>query len=382
MQDSVPSLPLRTLYTGFALGGFATVMLGPLLPVLSTRFTLTDAQAGSLFTAQFASSTIGAVLSSRHYGRSLVFGYGFIALGIAVLAFANYWGVLAAFALTGFGIGLAVTATNLVIGAAALKRGTLLTQANFFWGVGAVVCPQLIAVAERVHNLHLLLSAIAMAVAVICAILSPRLAQLGNRVPEEHTLQRSSAGPAVFLFFGFTLLLYVGGENCLGGWIATYSNRFAGMTPARASLMTSIFWFSIVAGRAIAARLLKYFSEAVVLFPALIVALIGISLLLTPHTPVVVLAAVMISGLGCGPVFPLIVSRLLARVGQSPHTGWVFAICGSGGAVLPWLTGFLSTHTGSLRTGFAIPLAALIGILLLVFVEKTFSKSAATIANA
>jgi len=377
MQDSVPSLPLRTLYTGFALGGFATVMLGPLLPVLSTRFTLTDAQAGSLFTAQFASSTVGAILSSRHYGRSLVFGYGFIALGIAVLAFANYFGVLCAFSLVGFGIGLAVTATNLVVGAAALKqRGTLLTQANFFWGVGAVVCPQLIAIAERLHNLHLLLSAIAIAIAIVCAVLSPRLAQLGKRVPEGQTLQRSSAGPAIFLFFGFTLMLYVGGENCLGGWIATYSNRFAGMSPARASLMASIFWFSIVAGRAIAARLLKSFSEAVVLVPALIVALIGISLLLTPHTTFVVLAAVMISGIGCGPVFPLIVSRLLARVGQSPHTGWVFAMCGSGGAVLPWLTGFLSTHTGSLRTGFAVPLTAMTGILLLVLIERRSPKVA------
>jgi FHS family glucose/mannose:H+ symporter-like MFS transporter len=349
------ALPLRTLYTGFVLGGFATVMLGPLLPLLSTRFFLSDAQAGSLFTAQFAASTLGSVLSSRHHGRSLVFGYAFIALGIAVLAFANYAGVLAAFSLVGFGIGLAVTATNLVIGAAALKqRGTLLTQANFFWGLGAVVCPQLIALAERLHSLRILLSVAAIAVAVVCAALSPRLAELGKRYAPNTTEPRSTAGPAVFLFFGFTLLLYVGAE----------------MSPARASLMASTFWLSLVMGRAIAARLLRSLSEATVLIPALIIALAGTSLLLTPHKTAIVLTAVIISGTGCGPAFPLIVSRLLARVGQSPHTGWVFAICGSGGAILPWLTGFLSTHTGSLRIGFAVPFAALLAILFLVVFEN------------
>jgi FHS family glucose/mannose:H+ symporter-like MFS transporter len=84
----------------------------------------------------------------------------------------------------------------------------------------------------------------------------------------------------------------------------------------------------------------------------------------------VVLVAVGLAGAGFGPVFPIAVSRMLERIGDYSSTGWVFAMTASGGAVLPWLTGLVSTRTGSLRAAFVVPLAALASILLLAAAEN------------
>ena len=39
---------------------------------------------------------------------------------------------------------------------------------------------------------------------------------------------------------------------------------------------------------------------------------------------------------------------MMGRGPDSRGAGWVFATSASGGALLPWLTGILSTHAGSL----------------------------------
>jgi fucose permease len=115
---------------------------------------------------------------------------------------------------------------------------------------------------------------------------------------------------------------------------------------------------------------LRRVPERAVMVPGLAMALTAVTILVTPHSEIIVVAAVAIAGFGFGPVFPIGVSRLLTRVTDSRNTGWVFATCASGGAVLPWLTGLVSTRSGSLRTGFAVPLIALALILLMALAEN------------
>ena len=99
------------------------------------------------------------------------------------------------------------------------------------------------------------------------------------------------------------------------------------------------------------------------LVSALALAMSGTVMLLPRQNEATVFAAVALAGLGCGPIFPLLAARLLGRAGTSRHLGWVFAMGGSGGAALPWLTGLISSQSGSLRAAFAVPLAALTAIL-------------------
>jgi MFS family permease len=50
------------IYAGFVLTGMVTTLLGPVLPVLASRWSLDDPHAGYLFTTQFLGSMVGVGL--------------------------------------------------------------------------------------------------------------------------------------------------------------------------------------------------------------------------------------------------------------------------------------------------------------------------------
>ncbi len=74
----------------------------------------------------------------------------------------------------------------------------------------------------------------------------------------------------------------------------------------------------------------------------------------------------LLLGIALAPIFPLLLSRFFARAARASDLRWVLAICGFGGSVLPWLAGFVSTRTNSLRLGLSIVPAALLLLLMML----------------
>lgn len=369
-----------------------TVLPGPLLPVMAARWGLRDVQSGAFFAAVFIASTVASIFSPHWLRKNLPLGYALMTLGVVLLTVAGATAqaarghalALVAFAFVGLGIGLSVTATNLTVGimadtsgrAGPAERARRIAQVNLWWGIGAVACPWLIAAAERSGTLRVLLLTLAGCTVAMFAALLPlaREPEPGREAGARAPLG-SEAG--VLVFFAVLLFLYVGVETVVGGWITTYTHRFSGMTLARASLMVSLYWMALLAGRWVGSIVLQRVAERTVLVPSLGLSLLAVATLVAPRSTPVVLAAVAVCGAGFGPVFPIGVSRLLARVQDHRNTGWVFAVTASGGAALPWLTGLVSTRTGSLRAGFAVPVVALAAILLLAAGENAMLRKTA-----
>jgi fucose permease len=353
---------------------------------MASQWGLRDVQSGGFFAAEFAASTVGAIFSPHRLRRNLPTGYALMAAGMLLLMVASQTAqaalghalALAAFALIGLGIGLSVTATNLYVGSAAEEkrrgdRARGLSIVNLWWGIGAVACPWLIAATEGGGWLRVFLALVALGAAFMFFGLSPQLrfAEAPSRIAARDSLAHDAG---LLAFFALMLFLYVGVENTVGGWITTYAHRFSGLSLENASLLVSLFWVALLAGRALGSAALRRVPERAVLLPSLLVALVAVTVLLEPHSTGVVLAAVALAGAGFGPVFPLGVARLLARVSDHRNTGWVFAMCASGGAVLPWLTGLVSTRTDSLRLGFAVAVAAVAAILVLALLERAILR--------
>ncbi len=374
---------------GFAVSGMVTVLPGPLLPVMAARWGLRDVQSGAFFGAIFIASTIASIFSPYWLRKNLTFGYALMSAGVVVLTIAGatpraalgHELALAAFAIVGFGIGLSVTATNLIVGimadtsgrAGTAERARRIALVNLWWGIGAVACPWLIAAAERSGTLRILLLALAVCAFAMFLALLP---QAREPEPGLHAAPRASlrSEASVLAFFAALLFLYVGVETVVGGWITTYTHRFSGLTLASASLTVSLYWTALLAGRWLGSIALQRLAERTVLLPSLGISLLAVATLMTPHPTPAVLAAVALCGAGFGSVFPIGVSRLLARVRDHRNTGWVFAVTASGGAALPWLTGLVSTRTGSLRAGFAVPAIALAAILVLAAAENAILR--------
>jgi len=382
---------------GFVVCGIVTVLPGPLLPLMAARWGLRDVQSGAFFAAEFAASTVGALFSPHALRRNLPLGYASMTAGVLLLTVAGATArapvghalALAGFALIGLGTGLSVTATNLIAGmmeedgaeseptrraeARPQDRARRISIVNLWWGIGAVACPWMVAAAEHGGHLRGLLLAAGLGTGMMFAALLPLLrtqSEGTNAVPRGSVV----ADAGVLVFFAAFLFLYVGIETVVGGWIATYAHRFAGMTLANASLTVSLYWMSLLTGRWLGSVALKTLAERTVLLPSLGMALLAVAALLVPHSTVTMLVAIAVAGAGFGPVFPIGVSRMLAQIADHRNTGWVFAMCASGGAALPWLTGLVSTRSGSLRMGFAVPVAAVAAILVLAVGEKVFLR--------
>src|SRR5260370_7320113 len=93
-QRSYASRGTRTLamlvHLAFVPTGMVTTFLGPMLPALSLRWQLSDAQAGYFFTAQFLGSMVGVALTSillprRGFLFSLAVVYVLMAAGLPAL---------------------------------------------------------------------------------------------------------------------------------------------------------------------------------------------------------------------------------------------------------------------------------------------------------
>lgn len=375
---NAPSSPAKPPWTsnlilgfGFALTGAGTVMLGVILPVLSARWALSDEAAGFLFLLQFLGSTLGAVFTASRV-LALRCGYALLTASAWALAYTGRNSAFPLFFLFGLGLGLAMTATSLIISDRyGNDRARMLERINFAWSAGATAAPILIIPFLNVTGLRpLLLILLAPFVGLLAW-------SLGVERESIHTAQRSrsrQAGKTLTalddrapLFFLLPLLALamcsVGVEVSVSGWLTTYFHRSASRGLASAALTTALFELGIVLSRLIfSTRLLAAIGRRLTLLILIWGTAGAVVLLAAAQNPTLIRASAGLAGFCVGPLYPLALSFILERADY----GWIFAAGGVGAVTFPWLTGLLSTHLGSLRLGMIAPCAAATLMLLLL----------------
>lgn len=365
-REDLPSLLI--LHGTFALTGVGVILLGSLLPVLAVRWDIRDAHSGVFFAAQFSGSAVGSLLTMGRYRLVLMIGLALVGLAAALLPMAGATGALGLFFLLGLGLGSSMTATNLLVGERFReRRGAALSLLNFSWGVGAAVGPLAVA---RVLSLHTGLAdgyeLVFWGMAVCCGValtaVFAGVSGVSSIARENDGHGRRSLGLVVF--FAALAFLYVGIETTMGGWISAYSSRMPGVDLARAAAMGSFFWMALLGGRALGAFVLLRAPEKRIYPLAVVIALAGIAVIAGAHTLVGIAVGSCVVGVALGPVFPMNLALYLERAGTFSMAGTVLALSGFGGSVLPWLTGVVSSESGSLRSGFWVPAGA--GLLILV----------------
>lgn len=185
------------VHAGFIITGIVTTLLGPMLPILISRWFLTDRRAGLFFTAQFLGSMLGVgaigVLLKRGYRRTLVLGFSLIAVGVAGLTAKNYFAALAATGLFGGGLGVVLSSTNLWVAEIfPARRVAAVSILNLMWGLGAVVSAPLVLL-TRIHTISQLLYSVAAGASLTAALLlvmslepTPRAEATDALMPQNH----------------------------------------------------------------------------------------------------------------------------------------------------------------------------------------------------
>jgi fucose permease len=362
-----PVRSLAILHPVFALTGVLHAVGGALLPSLAARFHLSDSDSGLLFLLYFAGTSLGALLCRSSYARMMAFGFAAMVCTCLAVAACPRPLLAPVFLLLGISVGVPMSAVTLFVGRAYPDRcAPLLTFLNFSWSIGALAAP-LIAARILVHHdyraAYILFAVASVVAAIACGLVlrdGPEPTRSFDDFPIATTAFRLVA------VFAFAAFLQVGIENTVAAWLPTYALRMAGRGVVLAAASTSFYWAGFLSSRGLSSLLLMRAAPMRVFRVAIAVAFASALLLEIAPSVAVRNVAMFLLGAALAPTYPLVLAGFFARARQTSDSRWILFTAGFGGSVLPWIAGFTSTYTGSLRAGMlTIPAALLIMAFLL-----------------
>jgi MFS transporter, FHS family, glucose/mannose:H+ symporter len=374
------------VHVDFVLAGVVMTMLGPMLPVFSRQWSLNDTQAGYLFVAQWVSATVGmyfsGVLVQRYgYRKTLMAGLVLMAAGLAGLGQAHWVLGMVFVGIYGAGTGVNTPAANLMTAEVnPANSAAALNLLNSSWGIGAMVCPFIIATAVRLHRTSSFLYGMAAGlIALTVALASVHFSADRKQSRRDEASSASTLWTQQLLLVAGLFFIYVGTETALGGWIASYARRIDPAAKTLWAIMPSFFWGTLLVGRALAPVVLRYLRATSLAKTGATLAALGVGVLLAAKGITHVMIGAGAAGLGLASLFPINVSLLPHWFGTNTRrsSGIIFSLSNFGGAALGWLVGALSSHFGSLRVGFLVPLAGALGMLTFYLSRKSSPAPAA-----
>lgn len=357
-----PERAFFVLHPAFALTGVLHSIGGPLLPSIAATFQLSDSQSGLLLFAYYAGTSIGALLCGRRHARTIAAGFLALTCMCLLVAATNRTFVDPLFLLLGVCVGIPMTAVSMLAGQMFGERSAApLTFLNFSWSAGALIAPLFAArllINHSFRSAYLILAFAATLASLAC--------WLKLQDPPEPIQPATSPSPIpdlrLIVLFAFLTFLEVGIENTTGSWLATYVLRTSAAGVSMAAASTSLYWAGFLVSRGLSSLLLLRLAGLRLVRLSVVAALVAAVVLVglpgrTNHA-----AAMVLLGIALAPVFPLLLAQFFARARSASDSRWVLAFCGFGGSVLPWLTGWISARSGSLRLGLITVPAALLMI--------------------
>lgn len=370
-------------YISFIALGLTSAALGPTIPGLAEHTRTSLSQISFLFTADSLGYLLGSLLGSRLYDRMPGHRVQVIALLITVAMLALIpivpllWLLIAIMIVFGFAKSMVdVGGNTLLVWVHRDRVAPFMNGLHLFFGVGAFLCPVIIAQAVLLSG-NILWAYWALAVLLVPVIVylgrlpSPPI-QAGHRDGQEARVNYWLVTLIILFFF-----LNVGAEGSFGGWVFTYAKALNLANDVTAAYLTSAFWGGLTVGRLIAIPVSVRVHPRWMLLADVIGCIA--SLLLIVFTKASFTAA-WIAAVGFGmfmaSVFPTTITlaeRYLPINGRV--TGLFFVGSSTGSMFFPWLIGQLFEPAGP-RSSMIIILAAMVaalvlfGVMLLSFKEE------------
>lgn len=375
-----------------SLAGFAISVntLPALVTWFSLRFSVPVANFGIIFLLQYgAFSACSMVVGRLHASRRLPL-LGIVIGSLAVSSMCLFWiGVLPSYQFL-------VVVMILIGGAGGLVESigtTLITTSNgsnrmlytsqFFYALGAFLAPMLVGfllnLGVSVPNIGRLIGIFSLAIGTVVWLLvyqpwmSPSQIEQATvkngesplveadflaegesasvEIETSYSEQKTSSTRLeafAFLLIFLTMISYVFIESAVGNWLAVYVNDALAFTRAEASFALSLYWVGLGSSRMLyMVVLIKNQPRTLLIHMGMMLA--GAVLLLVPDSGSgigLLLGAIFLLGLGCGPVWPLLIeycSHIFAR----EHLLMYLVGAGSIGALLgPIVTSTLFSIIG------------------------------------
>lgn len=386
-------------YAAFIGLGLTNASLGPLLPLLADQARVGLGQVSILFTGRWLGYLLGSLFSGRIYDRRR--GHPVMAVSLVLVATAMalipaiplLWGLVLIMVLLGASEGsLDVGGNTLLIWLHGRKVAPFMNGLHFFFGLGALISPLIIAQAALAYGRS------AWALWLIAVFLLPvafGLLRLPSPPAPAYAAPEDSAAAAgmqresnrkrwgvVFLFVLF-FLAAIGAEQSFGGWIYTFAVSAGLATAQTAAILTSAFWGAFTLSRLgsiLVANRLSTRAYVIISLLGCILSLLLLNLLRflgSGDLGVAVLwLGTILFGISIAVVFPMMLSYAGERTqifGQV--TGLFFVGVSAGGMLIPWLIGQFFESAGPYSAMVILLLAILASIGLFGLIDQRTRRS-------
>ena len=386
-----------TYYAAYISLGLTSASLGPLLPLLAGQTHVRLSQVSILFTARWLGYLIGSLSSGRIFDRRA--GHPVIAAGLVLVAVCMaltpaiplLWGLALVMLLLGGGeASLDVGGNTLLIWLHGKQVAPFMNGLHFFFGLGALISPLIIAQAILVTGQYswsvwmmaLLITPVVIALFRLPSPVSPtKEFQAVNSEPIARSGNSSrTSWSVVFLFMLFFMAL-VGAEQSFGGWIFAFSVKTGLANAQTAAYLTSAFWGAFTLSRLASIPLGGRLSARVYLIISLVSCTLSLTLLNTLRflgvgsaATAVLWLGTMLFGISIAALFPVTMSYASERMGISGRvTSLFFVGVSAGGMLVPWLIGQYFESVGPYSTMVIILLTILCGLVVFALIDRITS---------
>lgn len=383
-KNFTPARPLVATiayYFSFIILGLTTAASGPSLPKLAEHTSSGLDRISLIFVFGSLGYLAGSFLGGRAYDRFpghrlMSITLIFVAIASVLIPISQTLSVLL-FAM--FLIGLAsgildVGCNTLLIWEHGEKAGPFLNGLHFFFGVGSLIAPLLLAqVLLRTGEIHWLYYSFT----ISCLPILLWLWFLPEPPKRSHSAELAGksfpVAPVVLIVMLF--LLYVGLELGFGNWIYTYALTLGLGTTLTAAYLTSAFWGSFTFGRLLGVWVsTRMRSQMILLLDLAGCTISTLIIMLWKESSMALWIGTFGLGLSMASIFPTILMLAGERMRiTGAITGWFLVGSGAGSMLLPWLIGQIFVRTGP-KAMTTVLLVDIVAIILVLFAFSSQRK--------
>ncbi|MCJ1256901.1 hypothetical protein MMC24_004726 [Lignoscripta atroalba] len=352
-------------FLGLLIMGMNDAAYGALIPYLETYYKITYTIVSLVFLSPLVGYTVSA-LTNNHIHMTLgQRGVAFLGPGVRLLSYIiisqhpPYPVLVLAFVLAGFGNGLEDAAWNAWIGNMQ-NANEILGFLHGSYGFGAVLSPIIATTMVTKARLewyifyYILIGAavfeLAFAVTAFWTETGQKFRDANPRSNDKKGGRTKEAlGNRVTWICSVFLLIYVGIEVALGGWVVVFMMEIRHATPFAAGVSATGFWVGITLGRIVLGFVTPKIGEKLAIFIYLALATVfHLVFYLVPSLPVS-FTAVALEGFFLGPLFPAAVVAAAKILPQHLHVaaiGFAAAFGACGACILPFAVGAIAQAKG------------------------------------
>lgn len=378
------SLLLALIYVSFISLGLPDSLLGSAWPQMQESLGVSLSLGGVISFLITASTILSSLVSHQVIQR---FGTGAVtmcsvamtALALFGFSLSNSFFALCLWAIPyGLGAGSVDAALNNFV--ALHCKAKHMSWLHCFWGIGATGGPYIMGLClSRGMGWqagYRTISFLQMALTLILLLSLPlwkkqELPLSGGETVRPQTpqwgklLKRPGVKAALTAFFFYSAL-----ELTTGLWGSSYMVAVRGISAETAAKWISLFYLGITAGRFFSGFLTLRFSDDAMVRLGEGTAIVGILLMLLPLHNLFLCLGLILTGLGCAPIYPSLLHATPQRFGKSLSQslmGTQMAISYLGSTTMPPVSGFLSEK---ISMGLYPVLLLVFALMLTILTEK------------